>query len=159
VFGIVGTFDERFDACEDVEFNHRVGAAGLRCFFTPQVGVRYVPRTSLAGLFRQLWRYGRGRVRLLRKHPDTFSVGSLLPALFVAGVLLGPIAGLLAPSLLLVYLAVLGVYVATVLGFSIAAAIRQRDGRLVPWLAAVYPTIHFGAGSGVLWELMSPRAT
>ncbi|HKB40503.1 MAG TPA: glycosyltransferase, partial [Gemmataceae bacterium] len=28
VFEAVGTFDERFDACEDVEFNHRVDRAG-----------------------------------------------------------------------------------------------------------------------------------
>ena len=31
----------------------------------------------LAGLFRQMVRYGRGRVRLLRKHPETFSAGRL----------------------------------------------------------------------------------
>ena len=52
VFEAVGTFDERFDACEDVEFNHRVDRAGLKCFFTPRVALRYHPRTSLAGLVR-----------------------------------------------------------------------------------------------------------
>src|SRR5262249_36762545 len=65
VFETVGLFDETFDACEDVEFNHRVAQAGLSCFFTPRIGVRYYPRASLAGLFRQMARYGRGRVRLL----------------------------------------------------------------------------------------------
>ena len=69
VFEAVGYFDENFDACEDVEFNHRIDQAGLRCFFTPQVRVRYYPRTSLRGLFHQLRRYGQGRVRLLAKHP------------------------------------------------------------------------------------------
>src|SRR5262245_38954230 len=71
VFERVGLFDERFDACEDVELNHRVDRAGLRCFFTPAVAARYVPRASLRGLFRQMARYGRGRVRLARKHPET----------------------------------------------------------------------------------------
>src|SRR5262249_37707900 len=33
VFDRVGGFDERFDACEDVELNHRIDRAGLKCFF------------------------------------------------------------------------------------------------------------------------------
>ena len=50
-----------------------VDRAGLRCFFTPRVAVHYYPRASLRGLFFQMMRYGRGRVRLLRnpKHPQT----------------------------------------------------------------------------------------
>src|SRR5207302_8409198 len=85
VFERVGLFDEAFDACEDVELNHRVARAGLRCFFTPRIQVRYQPRGTLAGLFRQMVRYGRGRVRLLRKHPDTFSLKSLAPAACLPG--------------------------------------------------------------------------
>jgi succinoglycan biosynthesis protein ExoA len=37
VFEKIGYFDERFDVCEDVEFNHRIDTAGLRCFFTPRI--------------------------------------------------------------------------------------------------------------------------
>src|SRR5262249_2194741 len=73
VFETVGLFDETFDACEDVELNHRVARAGMRCYFTPRVAVHYYPRSCLTGLFRQMMRYGAGRVRLLRKHPETFS--------------------------------------------------------------------------------------
>jgi succinoglycan biosynthesis protein ExoA len=156
VFNDIGTFDESFDACEDVEFNHRLARAGLRCFFTPRVQVRYFPRSSLSGLFRQLWRYGRGRVRLLRKHPDTFSVPGFLPALFVAGVMAGPLLGLLFPVLLVPYFAVLGVYALTVFAFSFGGALRQGDLGLFPLLAAVFPTLHFGAGMGVLWEAIRP---
>lgn len=156
VFSVVGTFDETFDACEDVEFNHRIARAGMRCFFTPRVQVRYFPRSSLAGLCRQMMRYGRGRVRLLRKHRDTFSLFGFLPALFVAGVVVGPLCGALFPSLLVVYLAVLGVYALTVLGFSAVGAWRERSLTLLPLLTAVYPAIHFGAGLGVWWEALRP---
>ena len=104
-----------------------------------------------------MMRYGRGRVRLLRKHPDTFSLLSFLPALFVAGVILGPVCGLLFPTLLLAYVAILGGYGLTVFGFGLAAALRGRDAALLPWLVAVYPAIHFGAGIGVLWEALSCR--
>ncbi len=156
VFNVVGAFDETFDACEDVEFNHRLARAGMRCFFTPRVQVRYFPRSSLSGLFRQMMRYGRGRVRLLRKHADTFSLLGFLPALFIAGVCLGPLAGVLFPSLLLAYASVLGVYALTVLSFSFAAALRERNPVLFLLLATVYPAIHFGAGVGVWWEVLKP---
>ena len=65
----LGGYDERFDACEDVEFNHRVAAAGLRAYRHPDLAVAYRPRASLAALLRQMIRYGRGRARLMAKHP------------------------------------------------------------------------------------------
>jgi succinoglycan biosynthesis protein ExoA len=155
VFEKVGLFDETFDACEDVEFNHRVDRAGLRCFFTPKVGVRYYPRASLAGLFRQMVRYGRGRVRLLRKHRDTFSVPCLVPAAFVLGVVLGPVAAALVPWLGLAYAGTLGLYGLLVVLASLTCVLRTRDLRLLPWLPAAFMAIHAGAGCGILRELVA----
>jgi succinoglycan biosynthesis protein ExoA len=152
VFEAVGLFDESFDACEDVEFNHRVDRAGLRCFFTPRLAVRYHPRGTLAGLFRQMVRYGRGRVRLLRKHRDTLSVGSLLPAAFVLGVVAGPAAAALSGWLAALYAGALALYVVVVLLTSLLLAVRARDPRLLPWLPLAFLAIHFGAGAGLLLE-------
>jgi len=156
VFEQVGYFDENFDACEDVELNHRVDIAGLKCYFTPEVAVHYAPRDTLGGLFRQLVRYGRGRVRLLRKHPETFSVSSLVPGLFVAGVLLGPLAGLAWPPLAAVYVGVLLLYASIVVAGSIAVAHHAHDYRLVGWLPLVFATVHAGSGTGLLLELFRP---
>lgn len=64
----LGGYDEKFDACEDVEFNHRIAAAGLRAYRHPDLMVAYRPRGSLGGLLRQMIRYGRGRARLMAKH-------------------------------------------------------------------------------------------
>lgn len=160
VFDTVGLFDERFDACEDVEFNHRVDQAGLMCWFTPRLRLRYRPRASLTGLFRQMARYGRGRVRLLRKHPETFSLSCLLPAGFLAGALAGPSLAYWNHSLALLYAAVLGIYGAILLLFSIALSVRERDVRLMPLLPLVFLMIHAGAGAGVWCELLlgSPPA-
>ncbi len=158
VFEKVGLFDERFDACEDVEFNTRVAAAGLRCFFTPKVAVHYHPRATLPGLFRQMTRYGRGRVRLLRKHPTTFSLKSLLPALFLLGVLAGPLVCWWAP-LRLAYLGTLAIYLTVVLAFSLALSVSQRR---LDWLAKlpfIFPTIHLGAGFGLLREWLAGAET
>lgn len=160
VFDTVGLFDERFDACEDVEFNHRVARAGLTCWFTPRVQVHYHPRSTLSGLFRQMVRYGRGRVRLLRKHPSTFSLPGFVPAAFLAGVVAGPLVACWNPLLGLLYASVLGVYGAALLLCSLALCVRERDARLLPLLPLVFLAIHVGAGSGVWCELLlGPRKT
>lgn len=69
IIAALGGYDERFDACEDVEFNHRVGLAGLTAYRHPDLAVAYRPRETLRGLFRQMLRYGRGRARLMARHP------------------------------------------------------------------------------------------
>jgi succinoglycan biosynthesis protein ExoA len=161
IFEHIGLFDENFDACEDVELNHRVARAGMTCFFTPRLQVRYVPRNNLTGLFRQMVRYGRGRCRLLLKHSDTFSIPCLLPAVFLSGLAITPSFAWISPWLLAGYLGGLGVYMLTVLSISLVLAFRAaRDirslrnfGRLVGWLPLVFATVHLGAGAGILQEL------
>src|SRR5579884_465564 len=155
VFDTVGLFDERFDACEDVEFNHRVAKAGLTCWFTPQVQVHYYPRATLSGLFRQMVRYGRGRVRLLRKHPDTFSLPCLVPGAFVLGAVVGPVAAALLPWLGPVYAGMLGLYGVLVALATLTCLLRTRDVRLLPWLPVVFVTVHAGAGCGIVRELVA----
>jgi succinoglycan biosynthesis protein ExoA len=161
VFEKIGGFDERFDACEDVEFNHRVDGAGMRCFFTPRIAAHYAPRDTLRGLFRQLFRYGRGRVRLWRKHPETLSIKTLLPGLFVLGCVVGFGLAWTSAWLAAAYAAALASYLTLVLIGSIVAAIKPSsrphqlskvDWAALMWLPPVFVTIHVGAGAGLLWE-------
>jgi succinoglycan biosynthesis protein ExoA len=157
VFERIGLFDETFDACEDVEFNHRAARAGLHCFFSPRVQVHYHPRGSLAGLFRQLVRYGRGRVRLLRKHPETASAPGFVPAAFLAGLVAGPLLAVLVPPLAWIYGGVLLLYALILLLGSLRCARQQRDLRLLPLLPLVFATIHLAAGTGVWLEAFTGR--
>ncbi len=153
VFEKVGRFDECFDAAEDYEFNHRCDRAGLRCLFAPETAVHYVPRRSLTGLFRQLVRYGRGRVRLLKKHPDTFSFKSLLPAFFVSCLVIVPFAEFLYPELFCVLSTVLGVYLVLVAFESARIAIMQKNPLLYSFLPLVFLVIHIASGIGSLLEM------
>jgi succinoglycan biosynthesis protein ExoA len=155
VFETVGLFDENFDACEDVEFNERVERAGLRCFFSPRVQVQYHPRATLRGLFRQMARYGRGRMRLLRKHPATLSLACLVPALFVLGLVAGPLLALASVWLAWAYFAAVATYAFAVMAVSIGLSWQARDVRLLAWLPAVFAAIHGGAGIGFWIELLS----
>jgi succinoglycan biosynthesis protein ExoA len=158
VFDEVGLFDDSFDACEDVEFNCRVHEAGLRCFFTPKALVHYFPRPTLAGLFKQMVRYSRGRVRLLRKHPETFSAFSFAPLCFLVFVLTGPLLLWQFPSLQAVYGGILGLYALLVGLASLQIALRKTSPGLLLWLPAVFATIHLGSGAGALQELIAGLA-
>jgi len=157
LFETVGYFDEAFDACEDLELNHRVDRAGLPCYFTPEVAVRYHPRDSLRSLLRQLGRYGRGRVRMARKHPETVSVKTFLPGAFVFGCLAGLPLAWWSAYLAAIYVSVLAVYAAIVTAASAAITIRRRDAAMLPWLPWAFFAIHFGAGTGILYEAIFGR--
>ncbi len=156
VFDRVGLFDESFDAHEDGEFNYRCDAAGLRCYFTPDIAVKYFPRKSLRGLYRQLVRYGKGRVRFSRKHRQPFGWGVVIPALFVLYTVLGGMLAAFSSRWAAAYLAGLGVYIVVVVGFSLATAVRTRCPAILPWLPLVFVVIHFGAGVGLLDEALLP---
>jgi len=157
VFDRIGYFDERFDACEDVEFNHRIDLAGLRCLFTPDILIRYEPRGTISGLFRQLVRYGRGRIRLLRKHVDTFSFKTLIPAIFVAGLPIGAICSWFSSWLGLVFWSAVGFYALAIIVATLFAARVAGNWRAIAWLPCVFFIIHFASGTGQWIEFVSGR--
>jgi GT2 family glycosyltransferase len=146
----IGLFDEAFDACEDVEFNERVHAAGLTCWFTPTVKIVYEPRVSFRALFYQLSRYGLGRARLAFKHPRSLSVPALVPPLWAAWVLLGGLLSLGVSALGWVWFASLMLYAAALVAAGVVLGRRQPNGigRRIP---LVFTAIHFGFAWG-FWK-------
>ncbi len=152
VFDKLGLFDEHFDACEDVEFNHRAASAGFRCFFTPQVMVRYHPRGTLWKLAQQMVRYGRGRYRLLKKHRQTFSLACFVPAALVVWFIAGSIAAVLSSTIAALFLVTLSCYAGVVLGVSAATGVKRQDFSIIPLLPLVFLAVHCGAGWGMLSE-------
>lgn len=154
VFHRIGLYDESFDAAEDVEFNHRVRQAGLSSYISPRLAIEYQPRASLAALWRQMVRYGRGRFRLIRKHRDAFSFSQTLPALLVLGVLLGAPLSLVFQPFAVAYGASLALYALVVVLFSLGIAWRKGLASLLV-APGVFATIHFGLGVGFLSEALN----
>jgi glycosyltransferase involved in cell wall biosynthesis len=113
--GQLGGYDERFDACEDVEFNCRVRMARLQAYRHPDLEIGYRPRSTLRGLFRQLLRYGRGRAQLLSKHHHAVpwplvSITIITLTVLVSLVVRGPrLAGTMAALLAALWLAISGI--------------------------------------------------
>jgi len=147
VFERIGPYDETFDACEDVEFNYRVLRSGLTSYASPRLAVYYQARTSFRGLFRQLFRYGRGRFRLLRRHPESASVGQLIPSAFLAALIAGPLLTIPLVRVRLLFLTVVAFYLALLIGFPAGFGFRY-GWRHVLYGPPVYVAIHLGLGLG-----------
>ena len=161
----IGFVDENFDACEDLEFNFRVEKSGLKTYTSPKLTVRYYPREDLKGLLRQMIRYGRGRWRFIRKHPEALTLNQIVPAAFVTGLLIlmalvctGTLtfgfsiifshAGLLALSFLY------GIYILIIIIESLRIA--ARNGWIyLGYLPVIFFAIHFGLGWGFLRQALS----
>ncbi len=151
VFHRVGLFDEAFDACEDVEFNQRVDAAGLTCYFTPAVKVVYHPRASWPALFYQLARYGRGRARLAFKNPRSLTLPALVPPAWAAWVVAGGLLSLAVPYLGWLWGLSLACYLAVLAGAA-AWLGRGKPAGVAGRIPLVIVGIHFGFAWGFLRE-------
>ena len=155
VFARVGLFDQRFDACEDVEFNHRVKASGLTCYFAPALKVGYHPRKSFAALFKQLGRYGCGRARLAGKYPGSLTLPALVPPLWAAWVVVGLFAAVVVPGVGWVYAGLLGLYLSAVTTAALLVT-RGQPPRVVVRAPLVFVGIHFGFAWG-FWRETARR--
>jgi succinoglycan biosynthesis protein ExoA len=152
VFAKVGMFDELFDACEDVEFNTRVRQAGLKCFFTPAIGVDYQPRGTLAGLLYQMFRYGKGRSRLGRKHPSSVTLPSLVPTLWLLWLPLTFTLGFASQVFAAAFCLSLLLYSLSILAESMRLSLRSAPEMLLR-TPFVFVAIHIGFGWGFLRDL------
>jgi succinoglycan biosynthesis protein ExoA len=156
VFDRIGFYNEAFDACEDVEFNHRVKRAAMKCWISPKLTVHYHPRNSLGQLFRQMMRYGIGRARLSKLHPDAFTIAQLIPAIFVVAVPFGAFLSLLLPQFVFFYAAFLACYLVALLITSIGN-VPMLGFRAAMIIVGALVVIHTGLGIGFMRGLFQPR--
>lgn len=154
VFEQIGLYDEKFDACEDVEFNYRVYRAGLPAYTSPVLTVEYSPRDSFKGLWKQMVRYGRGRCRLARVHPEARSISQALPACFLVWIFAAGLVSLVSNRVGALWLASLAVYGAALVSSCAYLAVRSGWRHILAG-PAIYITIHFGLGAGFLTEALS----
>jgi len=156
VFDQIGLFDERFDACEDCELNYRFDQTGMSCYFTPDIAVRYKPRHSIFGLCKQMFRYGRGRIRLAKVHPKSFSWKMILPALMFLGIVVGGFCACFSPMVAVTYFTILTLY-ALVIGLeSVRLSFVNRFPQGLILFPMVFLAIHFSAGFGEMIEFVLP---
>jgi len=135
----VGGYAEDVGVNEDAEFAIRMRERGA-VWFDETIRSTYVPRSSVRGVARQFYRYGRSRAATIRKHPASIAGRQLAAPLLVLG-LLSPRRRVVA-----------GAYAAAVVA-GCARAVR-KDFAAGAAMAAVIPTMHLSWGVGFLRGLV-----
>jgi glycosyltransferase involved in cell wall biosynthesis len=152
VFTRVGRFNEKLVRGQDFEFNVRLHQAGLRTLLVPSIRSTYFARSKLSDFLKHNWANGVWAILPFRySEVVPVSFRHLVPMLFVGGLLVLGVLGLLVPGAALAALLVLGVYVTVTLVVSLSIAIQQRDPRLVFVMPIVFWSLHITYGLGSLW--------
>jgi succinoglycan biosynthesis protein ExoA len=143
----VGGFDESLVRNQDYELNVRIRSAGYTVWFDPLLVVDYRPRASLGALWRQYYDYGRGKRRVVAKHPSSLKPRQAAPPILVIG-LAGSVVSLATP-LRRAGAAVLVGYVAALGAAGVIEATKTRDAAAFLTTPAI-GVMHIAWGIGFL---------
>jgi succinoglycan biosynthesis protein ExoA len=135
----VGWFDESLIRNQDYELNIRLRNADGVVWFDPKLVVEYEPRSSLRGLSRQYFDYGRFKAQVLHMHSSSIRMRQLIPPVAVIATLLSVIIGWWLPITLLVPVLYL-----TAIALGVKGAFLMRLLAL-----AIAPTMHFSWSLGL----------
>jgi succinoglycan biosynthesis protein ExoA len=150
LFRRIGGYDEAMATNEDAELDRRIALAGGRIWLEPALALTYYPRASPGALWRQYWRYGRGRAQTVRRHRLRLKARQMLPlAVPIAAVmaLLAPLWWPLAAPLALWAMTCL------LAGVFIGARMRSAPA-ILSGIAAMI--MHLAWGCGFLRERLAP---
>ena len=147
-----GYFDETLKSeAEDAEINYRLFNSGHKFYFVPDSYVWHKMRATAKTWFKNMFRYGKGRARLLKRYPEMWSISYVLPLLFLTSILS---VGLSYISPL--FLAPLS-YFLLVIVLSIHQAGKKKVISLLGHIMLVYTIQHFGYALGEMYGLINPK--
>jgi GT2 family glycosyltransferase len=153
VFDEIGLFDEALVYNEDDEFNYRLRKHGGRIFLTPAIKSVYHTRASLRQLWKQYYRYGFGKVKVIQRHPEAAMTRHYVPFIFVSTVLGSGLLGAFSPIFQWLFLSVIVSYLTV--SFLASLRISVRNGwQHLPVLPAVFACMHSGYGLGFFAGLL-----
>jgi GT2 family glycosyltransferase len=163
-FDRAGLYDETIDRGEDDELNFRLLDTGGRIFLTPAIKVTYFTRSTLPGLWRQYFGYGRAKMQVLRLHPSRSRPRQFVPLCFVGSLAALGVAGGISSKARTGAWALLATY--GLAAFAAAARplgtrIRDGEGRgspnsllMAPLLLVAFPVMHIAYGLGSIAGLI-----
>jgi len=143
----VGGFDETLIRNQDYELNYRLREAGGGVYFDPSLRVTYRPRSTLRGLSKQYFEYGRWKRVVMRRQPGSARWRQLVAPAFVVGIGLSGAAAITGHRMLAAI--VPGAYLLTTLTATGLEIARRKDVAVL-LLPVVFPTMHLAWGLGFL---------
>jgi succinoglycan biosynthesis protein ExoA len=143
----VGGFDPVFWCGQDYELDIRLRKAGYKILYTPKTRVYHFKRDSVRSLWRQMYRYGIARAKMVKKHPDTLMFFHLLGPAFILG-------GILIVILTILRWIPIWVLPCLVVAYVLLSMVSTLQIKRKPSVAVssvlFYLLIHVGYGAGFL---------
>jgi cellulose synthase/poly-beta-1,6-N-acetylglucosamine synthase-like glycosyltransferase len=154
VFEALGGFDPGFYPGEEMLASFRVGRLGHALVFNPGAPVYHYPKQTFRGFWRQIFRYGATRIRLMRAGVEV-QLGPLVPGLWVAANVLLGFGSIFHPLIRAVWVAELMLYALVILVFTMEVVLKtRRPGDTL--LLLMQPFMHLSYGAGIWYELARP---
>ncbi len=148
----IGWYDESLvSEAEDADINFRLFSAGNKFLFVPSSFVWHKMRPTPGTWLRNMFRYGKGRARLLKRYPHMWTISFTLPLIFIASIF----TLFLIPFSILFSLSAL--YFPALFCFSSYMCLRKRDPFLVLHVMLVYLIQHFGYAAGEVYGLLHTK--
>ena len=153
----VGGFDPTLLTNEDYEFYTRVRKSGGIVWLDPKIRCIYFSRSSLSDLARQYWRYGFWKFRMLIRYPHTLRWRQALPPLFVLTILGLGITSIFFPSIRILLIMVLGLYLVSLMMASVAEAIKRHIFSLFLGMPLAMAVMHVSWGAGLIYSMIARK--
>lgn len=151
----IGGWDETLAVNEDVDFDHRILAAGWRIRYQPTMTINWQVRESIGAFARQYRRYGRGKAAMLRKNGfSALRARHLMPPALVLATGFSLFTGLAGRRRFAV--AFLTPYCLALAGATILTLRAESSKQVISpsYLAAAFVTMHFSWGWGMFEGLV-----
>jgi len=149
IFEKIGNFDEDMLCNEDDEFNYRLLKNNGCILLVNNLQTRYFSRGSLRSLWKQYFRYGLWKVRILQKHPGQMRIRQFVPSLFVMAIIASVILSFLSPNGWRILPILFGIYLLAILVSSLKSNHLKRLSYLLT-LPIVFLVLHTSYGIGFL---------
>lgn len=111
IFDQIGYFDEELIRNQDDEFNARIIKNGGKIYLLPNVVFDYYARESIKKTARMFYQYGLFKPLVNKKLGKPATIRQFFPPLFVMGLVLGPLLGIISVYFMIIYLLVVLSYI------------------------------------------------
>ena len=147
-----GGFDVTFgNIAEDRDLSYRLEKFGHRFIYLTDTVISHKLRPTWQSWLKNMYVYGKGRMWLMRKHPDKIDVMLFAPVLLIFSMLF-PFLSFIAP-----YFALPLFYFPCLLAASMMTSLRAKRIVLTPMLFLLYVGTHFAYGLGQIAGLFRNR--
>ena len=148
----IGYFDESLkDEAEDADLNYRLTSAGYKMRFVPESFVWHKMRSTPVKWFKNMFRYGKGRARLLKRYQDMWALCFTLPILFLFAMLATVFAPISKVFLLQLF------YFPAIFIYAGLQCAKKGSWHLIAQVTLVYFIQHFGYAVGEVYGLLNPK--